>query len=669
MIMKKITILAAATVLLAGCFTDDRDNFMVPDTIGMSAAELLAQASVHTGSYTVGVAKNGKGQSPASVTLSLEAPEIAAALDSWNEEHGTQYKALPAAMFTLSSNVLEYDVEDVVRTSEITWDPVALAKYVGSSKDFVLPVCVNSDDLDVNPDRQVVFVNLLRTSISVAQKSFTRVIDRKKVEPDKEGNQPELKETLVIDLKLDNSIHGAGLTFPVKIDDSLIADFNATQEEMVYQQAPQGLVTILTPTVTIPEGGQSANYKIELDKSVLLKDGKLEAFPNYVIPVTIDTKAMSSTLNGKDFELKGLSYGQTVTYITLTYLEIKPGLSVSREWGLYSSDAGAWSSVIDGFTAGSDRNVALDDDYIYIAETNKTKHIWAISRTDPANARLLPVGTVADEGIFYVSCPRIIANTDPAINGGKDVLAVSSMTEGDPKLYIYTDGIDADPVKVNLTTWNSRRLGDTYTFWGTLQQGVLFFKDFNTAQGTVTFPVKGINEKKEYYLAARLVAPPVTGAGAYFPFPDNMAGGICSVRGGSAWLVSTNANFQTAEGAVSPTLTELSGYFADTAYRFFELGGKRYVAYTRQVSSSDGRLFILEGTPEQSWADIVLERNIIYQAAIQADAENLEEYEPSPMGSGNSGMDLDARMTGGDVYIAVVKQNVGLSLFRLTYND
>lgn len=670
--MKKLTILSAILALLTACFPDDRENNMVPDSFGVSGAELLTQASVHTGSFTIGVAKNGKGKTAAGVSLSLDAPEAAAALKAWNEENGTEYKAIPASMFHLDNTVLDYAAEDVVHTAALTWDPVQLAEYVGESRNYVLPVSISptGNDVEVNPDRQVLIINLLRTSISVAQKSFTRVIDRKKVEPDAEGNQPELKETLIVDLKLDNSIRGGGISFPVKIENSLIDEFNKGQEE-IYQAAPDGLVTILTPTVSIPEGGESATFRVELDKSRLLKGGVLEAFPNYVIPVTISTGAMESTLNGKDFQLKGLNYGEIVTYITVTYLELKPGLSVTREWGLFSSAAGPWSSFISGFTAGADRNVAVDDNYIYVAETNKTKNIWAISRTDPGNYKKLPVGTVVDDGIFYVSCPRIIKNTNPDINGGKDVLAVSSMTEGDPRLYLYTNGIDKDPVVVKLTTWASRRLGDTWTYWGSLQEGILFFKDFNSAQGTVTFKIAGLPTKGEWYLVGRIVAPAATGAGAYFPFPNNINEGVCSIRGGeTAWLTKASKDLLKLEGADNtPTLTELSGYYADTAFRYFELGGKRYVAYTRQVSASDGRLFILEGTPEQSWSDIILERNVIYQAAIQEDAENQEEYGVSPMASGNSGMDLDARMTGGDVYIAVIKQNVGLSLFHLSYSD
>ena len=76
----------------------------------------------------------------------------------------------------------------------------------------------------------------------------------------------------------------------------------------------------------------------------------------------------------------------------------------------------------------------------------------------------------------------------------------------------------------------------------------------------------------------------------------------------------------------------------------------------------------MEGTQEQGWKEIIDERNVVYQAAIQNDTENEKlSEEPSPMSSVNSGMDLDLRIVGEDAYIVVLKQNVGLSLFKLSY--
>ena len=351
-------------------------------------------------------------------------------------------------------------------------------------------------------------------------------------------------------------------------------------------------------------------------------------------------------------------------------------LVVERLWGLYSTADQAWTEKFGGSDTdhagnpnGSDRNVTLDDQYVYIAEANKTKNLWAISVDDPTDVTKLPVGTVKDEGIFYLCCPRIIKNTDANVNGGNDVLVVSNMIEGNPTLYAYVDGIFEDPKAIATTTWASRRLGDTFTFAGTLQNGIFFFKDFNSAQGTVTFPVAYKEETANLNLIRRLEAPQVTGAGAYFPYPDNMYKGVCSVRGGGvAQLVTCadGANFADGTGGITATLTDLSGYYTDAAFRFFEFNGRRYVAYTRQVTGGDGRLFIIDGELTQSWDEIITTRNVVYHAAIQNSDEFNPDPEESPRYSGNSGMDLDIYQTGDAVLIAVNKQNVGLSLFKVS---
>ena len=662
--MKKTIIWLAAVLILAGCIRDERNNFMVPDSFGINAADVLQDVSVHTGNSVVGISKSGKGQTSGKVSVSMDDT----VLPAYNQAHGTDFKAVMPSMISFDRETLDFSVEDVTRTVTVSWDPEIVSQFIAEDTRYVIPLRIQSGDLKVNEGREVVLLHLNRSGISVPQTSVSRVVEAKDVEPGPGGEQPELKETLILDLNLNPAIKNLGVSFPVCIDNSLIESYNQVHQTSCVP-APEGLVTLLDSDATVAEGAMGGNFRVLLDKSVLLEDGKLTEFPNYLIPIRLQRESMAATLDGKEFDLKGLSYGNLVTYINFSYYAPPPGLSVIRMWGKYSTETASWSDYLGGFTAGADRNVAVDDNYIYIAETNTSKNLWAISLQDPGIYKKLPVGTVADEGIFYLSCPRIIPNTSAEINGGKDVLAVSNMNAGDPKLYVYADGIDADPRVIGMTTWASRRLGDTFTFWGSLQGGMLFFKDFSSPDGTVTFKLNGLSST--LWLMGRIVAPAASGAGAYFPFPDNINQGVSSVRGGeTAWLTTASTNLYTLEGAdKTPTLAELSGYYADTAFRFFEFDGKRYVAYTRQVSPSDGRLFILEGEAGQSWSSMLEERNVIYQAAIQneTEQEGLDET-PSPKGSGNSGMDLDVRIAGNEVYIAVVKQNVGLSLFRMSVN-
>lgn len=661
--MKKTIIWLAAVLLLTGCIRDERDNFMVPDSFGINADDLLEETSVHTGNYVLGISKSGKGQASGKVSISL----AETALPDYNEAHETDFKAVLPSLVSFDQEMLDFAVEDATRTFTISWDPELMAQFIAEDTRYVIPLRIQSQDLTVNEGRELVLLHLNRSGVSVPQTNVSRVVEAKDVEPGPGGEQPELQETLILDVNLKPNVKYLGLSFPVCVDNSLIDSYNQAHQTS-YVPAPDGLVTLLDNEAVIEEGAIGGNFRVLLDKSVLMKDGKLGEFPDYLIPVRLQREKLTASLNGEDFDLKGLSYGNLVTYISFSYYAPPPGLSVIRMWGKYSTETASWSDYLGDFTAGADRNVALDDNYIYIAETNTSKNLWAISLQDPGIYKRLPVGTVADEGIFYLSCPRIIPNTSADINGGKDVLAVSNMNAGDPKLYVYADGIDADPRVINMSTWASRRLGDTFTFWGSMQGGILFFKDFSSPDGTVSFKLNGLNAM---WLVGRIVAPAAAGAGAYFPFPDNINQGVSSVRGGeTAWLTTASKDLYTLEGAdKEPTLAELSGYFADTAFRFFEFDGKRYIAYTRQVSPSDGRLFILEGEAGQSWSGMLEERNVIYQAAIQndTDEEGLDDT-PSPKASGNSGMDLDVRIAGNEVYIAVVKQNVGLSLFRMSVN-
>lgn len=656
--MKRISIIITGLLLLSSCFPDERNNFMVPDSFGITSLENVVEASVHTGRFVLGIAKSGKGQTAAAVHINRNQADIQSLLDTYNSEHKTDFQAVTGSIVEM--NALDFDFTDKEAAKEVilSWNPDELASFMGDSDRFVIPVLIQSSspDVKVNDDRSFLLVHLTRSTITLKQKGISRTVDKKTVEPDKYGNQPPLQETVSLDVEIDNPIQGLGITYPLEIGST---------------DAPAGLVKLVNDSVSIPEGGKSATFQIVLDYSVLLQNGILNQFPDYEVPVRIKTEGMTATLNSQAFNLQGISYGNAVIPVRFTWKETKKGLNIDREWGLYSTESEAWSDFMSGFTAGADRNVTLDGNFIYIAETNKSKNLWAINLKDPGNYRTLPVGTVKEEGIFYLSCPRVIPNTNADINGGKDVLAVSNMAEGDPTLYVYVNGIDSDPVPFAMTTWASRRLGDTFSWWGSWQDGVVFFKDYNSTQGTVTFWLSG-RTSGTMYLTGRLAAPAETGAAAYFPFPDDINNGIISVRGGeTTWLVTASKNLKTLEGADNnASLTPLDPQWANCSFRYFTLAGKRYVAVAKQDSSSAGRLLVMEGEGGDGWGQIVTSGKLVYQAAIQNDTENdaLDET-PSAMFSGNSGMDLDVYQSGEDYYIAVVKQNVGLSLFRVSNDE
>ena len=198
--MKKIFFCILSLLAAAGCIRDDRNYHMVDDSFSFTARQTLLQTSVHTGSCPVGIAKNGKGQTAAAVTVSTSGAACAEALDKYNGEHGTAFVALPESAYTLSDTRIPYEAEDVVKDLTVSWDPAALAEQIGDSPDYVIPVVVSSSDLTVNPDKDFVLIQVLRSSLSVTQTGLERTVSSRNVEPDQQGHQPVLQETVTLDL-------------------------------------------------------------------------------------------------------------------------------------------------------------------------------------------------------------------------------------------------------------------------------------------------------------------------------------------------------------------------------------------------------------------------------------------------------------------------------------
>ena len=306
--MKKTIIWLAAVLLLTGCIRDERDNFMVPDSFGINADDLLQETSVHTGNYVLGISKSGKGQASGKVSISL----AETALPDYNQAHETDFKAVLPSLVSFDQEMLDFAVEDVTRTFTISWDPELMAQFIAEDTRYVIPLRIQSQDLTVNEGRELVLLHLNRSGISVPQTNVSRVVEAKDVEPGPGGEQPELQETLILDVNLKPAVKYLGLSFPVCIDNSLIDSYNQAHQTS-YVPAPDGLVTLLDNDAVIEEGAMGGNFRVLLDKSVLLKDGQLEEFPDYLIPVRLQREKLTASLHGEDFDLKGLSYGNLVT--------------------------------------------------------------------------------------------------------------------------------------------------------------------------------------------------------------------------------------------------------------------------------------------------------------------------------------------------------------------
>lgn len=357
-------------------------------------------------------------------------------------------------------------------------------------------------------------------------------------------------------------------------------------------------------------------------------------------------------------------------------------LTVERVWGKYSTSDSYWNAYFGG-TASTDRNIAMDDEYIYLPETTGAAKMWKIPLDGTTNPSLVNVEGVTG-GTHALSCVRVVPNTSSKVNGGKDFLMACNLTtnsESDAlKVYSWNNGTSNAPVSESLTNGRGLRVGDKFSVYGSLQDGALFFRNWN---GTDGWGGKGTifvlrmawdNVPSGGYFNPRITFSYAdNGINAYYPYPGDASNGfIANVSAAGQYASYANSPLNTSPNE-SGTFTASSGYYDNTAgYNFLEYNGKRYIAYAKNADKGDGRFYILQGETTDSWSDILgSKRKVIYQADIQqdlayADGDYHEDLaEGVTKTSAHSALDCTARIIGGDLYFAVLKQGVGLSLFKM----
>ena len=621
--MKKYTTLALAVLSLAAC---NKENEFVPGT--PQGKEITIIASRGEAETRTVVQENGTSVwwSAAEKIDVFAGPEAAAAVFTGQND-------APAASATFKG------------TADITFD----------GKTDVYAVYPSSSDNAVNADGTVT-VSLPATQAAVAG-TFA------------DGVFPAIAVSKTASMTFRNA--AGGIKFMVGEDNVSEVTFEAIGGESLAGVAtfslPDGIPAlkgVASPsskvTVTAPEGGfeKGKEYyatvlpvKLSAGITITLKRGESE-------PVTLSSGTERTVKRGAIANIGTLSGPKS--------LEIK------TVWAMYSTAEGAWNEYYGG-TAGTDRNIAMDDEFVYIAENSSTPKLWAISVSDHKAVSAVNVEGVSG-GTHPLSCPRVIKNTDPAVNGGKDVLVCSSLTRGgeNPKLYLWLDGINKPPKAVTLTTFATDSwYGDTFTVSGTLQDGILFFdKTDSGGNGIVTFNLKGVPGDK-LFLLKRITFNSAFGSHngicAYYPFPGNDNAGVYSPGRGfeSRGLYASFGGDLKSEGnaAYTPTLTQLE--YADgrngfvLGYNFLEWQGKRYVVYGKQPDTATGYVYVLEGEATQDWLDIINFAPVKFRRDLAVTSGGRT--------SGNSGMDVTARIIDGELYFAAQKQNVACGLYKLVY--
>ena len=347
-------------------------------------------------------------------------------------------------------------------------------------------------------------------------------------------------------------------------------------------------------------------------------------------------------------------------------------VTVAQAAGILPFATLVWDATVP-FGGGQDRNMTMDSEYVYVAQAaGGNGAIKAISIADPTQVKDVKVTTYTpaglDNGTHAISCVRMLPNTDASVNGGKPVLVASNLTTGDGTekliVYVWSNGIDADPDYFVIDS-GARRLGDKFTVKGTYQAGELHFFDFNDGNTVIRVNMKdgvaGLWGTPELAYATGRFAIPVAGVsniGECTIHPDATFDGDGNP---SAALLITNAvnGFFTQEAGnayvasawgTDPKLTQTYGY------NFFEHNGKDYIAYVKVAGDrASAALNVIEDVNGAADFKGTLEAQTgLFTAPVN--------------GTGNAGHglgDCATAVVDGVRYIAVMGQNIGISLYKL----
>ena len=333
----------------------------------------------------------------------------------------------------------------------------------------------------------------------------------------------------------------------------------------------------------------------------------------------------------------------------------------------------AWPSAI-GVGANQDRTAAMDEEYIYVARAglDGVKGVKAMSLADPSVVKDVNIEGV-EGGDFITSCVRTIY--DPV--RGKHILLLSSMAmdyDHPVRIYAYENGIDNPPtLLVNFPVGGYRRFGDFFTVVGDYQHGYLWFRNFQS--------------EKDFGVSARFE---LIGGQAKNQWPDGFTIGYEGSKGmGSLYqydmdakviLLVTDKVGLFYKLSDPPTVDYWGQNLAQESFcrmygiKPFEFGGKKYIAYVKMKNDNAAR----------SWLRVVKDTgdfktdlensiktdptNLVYEAAIQIDEEGHSENVVSgATWSGNTMANCDVIVKEDAVFIMAHHQNVGLSVFKMSY--
>lgn len=659
--MKKILrniLFSALTITAVTSCADDRNNFLPDDSFGFNnkAGENVLTLPLYGGSHQINVIKSGKGLNEGVVNITTSNLD----LRNYNEQYGVEFSPLPddQDLYSFSTQSLAFGYEDVTKPVTVSWDIAKVASFMEQepANQYCIPVVLRSEGLEVNEGRHIFILNLVTSTVTAEQTLLSRTY---------EWESEPVSETMDITVRIDKAIPGIDLTLDFEVDNDLIAAYNQANGTD-YEAAPEGLVSFgADPVIKAGEG--YVLYPVTINTEALADENGLvkSNWNGYVVPVKLSGMSVD-----------GVKVNNGLTYIVVKGLEPIPPQLFTRQWGIFAtSSTNPWQAT---FGLSDARNITMDDEYIYVPQSAGGDPVLkAVSIADPAQVKNVNVSGIAG-GTHTLSCVRMIPNTDPAVNGGKDILSACCLSLGEGShlnFYVWLNGIDNAPA-ISIVEDSGRRLGDKYIVLGSWNNGEVYLKDYNTGNIVRYAMVDGrIGEwpgadglayarGRFDYNASVLDAAGCIGSAYVYPGTpkagsDIPAGFLVTSTASAHFLGNVSGNVFASTADLGMPLTHGYNFFTDAKT------GLKYIAYVGvEASQAQGSVRViadLAGTPD-GFLGALQSHKEVFEAPVQ-DAMDATVVSPCP--ATHSTGDCVVREINGETYMAVMIQNIGISVFKM----
>ena len=344
---------------------------------------------------------------------------------------------------------------------------------------------------------------------------------------------------------------------------------------------------------------------------------------------------------------------------------------LKRVWGKYAPDANGW--IVMG--AGNlDRGMAMDNQYIYVSKSTAYAPVikaFNYDGTEAFECDVTGMGSSNEWGDamqYSINCVR----TMPKADGSYVLIACNLKMDASHVLEIWAwvDGPQTAPTCIGRYAYDSvanasdhRRYGDRFDVKGTWEDGELWFPSMQADDHGKTIVFKTFTgvDNANRPVAYHRMEPSQSNMKdlAFYPGSDEVFSTCNSV---AAFVKLDGTTHATGWKNWSVTADYTSTHVRTYGYNFFEVDGKKYIAYVKidNQNGKTGRLVVIEDETSDFKAALTANK-VAWEFPLQHESDLAAE---SAASTGNTLGNCKVVTVDGVTYIGAHIQGLGCSLFK-----